>query len=132
MGGEYELQALSVPESIEDLHELIARAGRDHPDVNRDDLMMLETAVIEIVGNVVEHALPLGRVTYRCRLEVLDDALRVHLIDRGLGIVPWPPTEPDPLAESGRGLHLARALVHKLEYERIGDENRWVVERRRT
>jgi serine/threonine-protein kinase RsbW len=131
MAGDYELEALSVPESIEDLHELMDQARRDHPEVSREDLMMLETAVIEIAGNVVQHGRPEGRVAYRLRLEVLDDVLRVRLVDAGAGEVPWPPPDADPLSESGRGIALAEAAVDRLAYERVGEQNRWVVERLR-
>ena len=131
MAGEYELEALSVPESLEDLHDLMARARRDHPEVHSEDLMMLETAVVEIAGNVVEHGRPEGRAAYRMRLEVLDDLLRVRLTDAGAGAVPCAPQTADPLAESGRGLALADAVVDRLDYQRVGDQNRWVVERLR-
>jgi serine/threonine-protein kinase RsbW len=129
MGGDYELEALSVPQSIEELHDLMARVRHDHPEVHSEDLMMLETAVVEIAGNVVEHGRPEGRVPYRLRLEVLDHLLRARLVDAGAGAVPWPPREPDPMAEGGRGLALAGAVVDRLDYERVGDQNRWVVER---
>jgi serine/threonine-protein kinase RsbW len=131
MAGEYELEALSVPESIEDLHDLMDRARRDHPEVQSEDLMMLETAVIEIAGNVVEHGRPEGRVVFRLRLEVLDDLLRVRLVDDGSVAVPWPPGGADPLAESGRGLARADAVVDRLDYERAGAQNQWVLERLR-
>jgi serine/threonine-protein kinase RsbW len=62
---------------------------------------------------------------------VLDDVLPVHLVDAGSSAVPWPPADVDPLAESGRGLALAGAVVDRLDYERVGDQNRWVVERLR-
>ena len=131
MAGDYVLEALSVPESIEDLHDLMAQARRDHPEVGQEDLMMLETAVVEIAGNVVQHGRPEGRVAYRLRLEVLDDRLRVHLDDSGSSAVPWPPGGTDPLAEGGRGLALAGAAVDRIDYERVGDQNRWVLERLR-
>ena len=131
MAGEYELDAVSVPESIEDLHDLMERVRRDHPEVGDEDLMMLETAVVEIAGNVVQHGRPAGKVAYRLQLEVLDDRLRVRLDDSGTSEVPWPPGEADPLAEGGRGIALAGAVVDRLDYERVGDQNRWVLERLR-
>jgi serine/threonine-protein kinase RsbW len=131
MAGDYELEALSVPESIEDLHDLMDRARRDHPEVPSEDLMMLETAVVEIAGNVVQHGRPEGKVAYRLRLEVRDDLLRVRLVDAGSSEVPWPPPEADPLSESGRGLALADAAVDRMDYERVGGQNRWVLERLR-
>lgn len=131
MGGEYVLEGLSVPESIEDLHDLMTRVRRDHPEVGDEDVMMLETAVVEIAGNVVQHGRPEGRVAYRLQLDVLADRLRVRLVDSGSTEVPWPPGEVDPLAEGGRGLALAGAAVDHLGYERVGDRNHWVLERLR-
>ncbi len=131
MAGEYELDAVSVPESIEDLHDLMERVRRDHPEVGDEDLMMLETAVVEIAGNVVQHGRPEGKVAYRLQLEVLDDRLRVRLVDSGSGEVPWPPAEADPLAEGGRGLALAGAVLDRLDYDRVDDRNQWVLERLR-
>jgi serine/threonine-protein kinase RsbW len=107
------------------------RVRRDHPEVRADDLMMLETAVVEIAGNVVQHGRPEGRVAYRLSLEVLDDLLRVRLVDAGSHAVPWPPADADPLAEGGRGLALAGASVDRLDYQRVGGQNRWLVERLR-
>jgi serine/threonine-protein kinase RsbW len=58
--GDYLLEGLAVPESLNLLHDLLERVGREHPDLDAGDLMMFETAVIEVAGNVVEHGRPPG------------------------------------------------------------------------
>ena len=83
MTGDYVLEGLAVPESLNLLHDLLERAGREHPDLDARDLMMFETAVIEVAGNVVEHGRPHGRVTWAFRLSVLPDRLEAQLSDSG-------------------------------------------------
>jgi len=51
------------------------------------------------------------------------------LVDVGASPVPWPPRQADPLDEGGRGLVLAGAVVDRLDYQRVGDQNRWLLER---
>jgi len=64
-------------------------------------------------------------------------ALRLR-VTRGprLCIEVWDVSDREPVArgartldEGGRGLALASAVVDRLDYERAGDENQWVLER---
>ena len=50
----------------------------EHPDLDAGDLMMFETAVIEVAGNVVEHGRRPGSVTWAFRLSVLPDRLEAR------------------------------------------------------
>lgn len=132
MTGDYSLAALSVPESLNLLHDLLERVGQEHPDLAEQDLMLFETAVIEIVGNVVEHGRPTGKVSWQFELTVDPDRLAGLLTDSGehyehdLAAV-----MPDLLDESGRGMALARAAVDELTYQRVGPLNQWTMVRRR-
>ena len=83
MAGDYALQGFAVPEGVEDLHSLLERAGAEHPDLEPSDLMLFETAVIEIANNVVEHGVPPGQVRWRFALDVLAGELRATLSDSG-------------------------------------------------
>ena len=56
MTGEYVLEGLAVPESLNLLHDLLDRVGRDHPDVDSADLMLFETAVVKFVERRNENA----------------------------------------------------------------------------
>ena len=75
MSGDYLLEGLAVPESLNLLHDLLEEVGQEHPELAPSDLMMFETAVIEVAGNVVEHGQPPGRVRWSFRLSVLEDRL---------------------------------------------------------
>jgi len=133
--GEYRLEGLAVPETLDLLHGLLARAGAEHPDITPADLMMFETAVIEIAGNVVEHGVPPGEVTYGFRLVVLPDRLEGTLWDSGAPL-PEAPLEqgsvmPGEWREEGRGLALAGTVLDDLSCQRVAGGNRWRMTRLR-
>ena len=130
MTGDYVLEGLAVPESLNLLHDLLERVGREHPDLDAGDLMMFETAVIEVAGNVVEHGRPRGDVTWAFRLSVLPDRLDAQLSDSGEEYPggTWGTAMPtDLLQEDGRGLALATAVLDSLEYERSDTANHWTM-----
>lgn len=133
MTGDYSLDALAVPDSLNLLHELLQRAGREHPDIAQVDLMLFETAVIEIAGNVVEHGRPTGQVRWEFRLQVLPERLVGGLLDTGgayNGDV-WAGEMPGEMAESGRGIVMARMALDELRYERHEGVNHWTMRRER-
>ena len=104
------------------------------------DRTRVEMAVIEIVGNIIEHAFaadsgattPSRRVLH-VALRLAPDSIEAVLSDNGL------PTEldlesvtmPGDDAVSGRGLALAVAAVDELGYERVGGRNHWTLRCRR-
>ena len=134
MTGDYVLEGLAVPESLNLLHALLERVGQEHPDIDAADLMMFETAVIEVAGNVVEHGRPHGRVTWAFRLSVLPDRLEGELSDSGEEYPggTWGPMPDDLLQEDGRGLALATAVLDRLDYRRSDGVNHWTMLRHRS
>jgi serine/threonine-protein kinase RsbW len=127
MAGEYRLTGLAVPESLDQLHLLLDAVRRDHPELEPDDLMMFETAIIEVHGNVVQHGRPEGQVVYVFELAVLPDRLEGFLATTGEAAPDLSHVTElvDELAESGRGMWLARAALDDLAYARSGDRNTW-------
>ena len=123
----YILEGLAAPEMLDLLHELLARVGEEHTEVGTEDLAMIETAILEIAGNLVEHGRPAGRVAYSFSLHVLPDRLEGRLSDSGAELPDDPTGQemPDELAEHGRGLALAEAALDELSYERVGNANTW-------
>ncbi len=130
--------ALSAPATLEimDLvHAMLEHVWGSNPDVSDRDRMRFEMSVIEILGNVVEHAYAADHVSdpgmdgrrFDIVIGVTHEALMAHLSDNGL------PTAldlggvamPDELAESGRGLALATAALDDLSYERLEGRNHW-------
>jgi serine/threonine-protein kinase RsbW len=134
MTGEYLLEGLAVPESLNLLHDLLEQVGREHPDLAAGDLMLFETAVIEVAGNVVEHGQPQGRVSWTFHLSVLPDRLEARLSDSGEEYPggTWGTQMPvDLMQEDGRGLALATAVLDRLDYQRSDDANHWTMYKQR-
>ena len=132
-GDAYVLEGLAVPAELDRLHLLLEQAAADHPDVPARDVMLLETAVMEIANNVVEHGRPSGEVAWSFRLAVEPGVLVAELRDSGQDVAhldDHDPAMPDELAESGRGLPLASAALDELAYRREGDHNLWTMLRR--
>ena len=132
-GERYTIDGMSVPEELDRLHALFEQVATDHPDLDGADLMLFETAVMEIAGNVVEHGRPAGRVSWVFDLEVTPERLTGELSDSGqeyLGDLS--PAMPEALAESGRGLALAGAALDELDYRRGDDANHWTMVRHRS
>ncbi|WP_392544483.1 ATP-binding protein [Oryzobacter telluris] len=125
MAGNYRVDTLAVPETLNLLHDLLDRVRTDHPDVERTDLMLFETAVIEIANNVVEHGRPPGTVHYSFTLDVEPDKLRGLLSEGGEALPELRFVMPGHDSEEGRGLALAKMALDDLEYERVGDHNEW-------
>ncbi|HET6919786.1 MAG TPA: ATP-binding protein [Jiangellaceae bacterium] len=133
MDGEYAVEGVALPDTLEQLHLLIARVAVDHPEVGAEDLSMLETAVIEIAGNLIEHGRPPGEVRYTFTLRVHPDRLIAVLSDSGeaLPVSLSQPSMPDELTEDGRGLFLAHAVLDTLDYARPVEANTWEMTRLR-
>ena len=132
MTGEYVLEGLAVPQSLNELHDLLELVGAEHPELTESDLMLFETAVIEVAGNVVEHGRPPGEVRWAFRLLVHPDRLEARLSDGGQEYPggTWGTEMPDSMDEDGRGLALADAVLHSLTYQRTDDANHWTMVRR--
>lgn len=139
MSGDYTLRGLSVPESLDQLHDLLQQVAGEHESVEATDLMLFETAVIEIAGNVVEHGRPHGNVAWTFDLAVLPDRLAAVLSDDGqaydldeeqMADGRWAMPE-DTFAEDGRGLALASVALDELDYQRTGGINSWTMVRLR-
>jgi len=126
---------ISVPArlgSLDLVHPALEQLWEAHDNVTRLDRMRLETAVVEIFVNIVEHA-------YRADSEG-QDARRLELVltvgeagaeatflDNGepAEIDLSEVTMPDADSESGRGLAMALAALDDLGYERVDGRNRW-------
>jgi len=126
-------------ESIELVHDLAERLWQAEPDVDLTDRIRIETAVAEVIGNIVRHTRRLdapGSDTRRVQVTMWCDAEEVgaEFVDNGLpaAIDLSQVTLPDDDAESGRGLALALAAVDELDYERRSGRNHWRLRCRRS
>ena len=136
------LMARADPDVLELVHAALAQLWSLHEEV--DDLVRVkfETAVVEILGNIIEHAYrvdaelgPHGASRrFHLVLGVSDSKVMATFGDNGeptaldLSNVEMPGED----AESGRGLPLAKAALDVLDYERLGTRNVWRLEANRT
>ncbi|MBA2753708.1 MAG: ATP-binding protein [Chloroflexia bacterium] len=126
------------PPDMGSVHDALARfwlgvTAHHHGAIETRWQVEFETAVGEIVANVVRHAHPPDSVPnpVRVMFHLFEDRIEAHLLDHGIPFVdPGPRAAAvysiDQLPEGGWGLDLARGLVDHLLYER-GDDgtNAW-------
>ncbi len=134
--GEHVRTGLALPEALDEVHALLEEVAAAHPAVDGTDLMRLETALVELVGNIIEHGRPPGEVRYGVRVEVRAEELVAHLSDDAVDLAPssadHDAEEVDVWAESGRGLALAGAIVDELVHQPNHPGNAWRLRQRRT
>ena len=111
------------------LHDLWSR----QPHVPHDVRTQVAIATAEIGANIIEHSGRGRPVWIRMGLNVFDNQVHITFTDNGppaaidLGAV----SMPDPMAERGRGLALARAVLDQLSYRRDDFGNHWTLVSRR-
>jgi serine/threonine-protein kinase RsbW len=95
------------------------------------DVMLFETAIVEIANNVVEYGRPEGKVRWKFTIRVREDEIEAEVDDTGQTFTPASgKAMPGEDAEGGRGLAIAEALLDKMEFRRMGDTNHWRVVRK--
>ena len=129
----HEITVPAVPASLDRVHALLEEVWSVNPDVLGDDRMQVEIGVIEIAGNIVEHAAAPAPMDFHLAIAVHEDRIEARLRDPGRRVeVDFDNAAmPDSMAESGRGLAMVLAVVDELTYRHDGAQNHWLVVRRR-
>ena len=129
MAGEYRITGTATVEALERVHGLFASITEP---LSPTDHMLFETAVVEVIGNVIAHGRPRGEVRFDLMVEVRDHELVAVVNENGQD---WPAdmntVMPGESAESGRGLPLLRAVLDELKFRREGDWSVWTLRRHR-
>lgn len=117
---------------LDRVHHALEELWRTAGDVGEIDRIAVETALVEVAGNVVRHG-PDGRwhgdgVHLTVRPDVVVAVARQAGPPPMLDLVP---TMPSAEAESGRGLAIVAALVD-VTCTAEGHGTRWTLTRRRT
>lgn len=129
----YRVTVPAEPDGLEHLHALIDRARRDWPAVHGNDFDLLETAIIELAGNVARHGRPTGATDVTLSVSINEFALDATLVDAGTRFeVDLDETDlPPELEEAGRGIAMARIAVDELHYDHVDGVNTWHLLRNR-
>lgn len=119
-----------VDQLLEALDQLIQQAS----DVSAEDHTLFSLAVSEIATNIVTHGRCPGnaQVTVKADLSVRDDVLFAQFKDDAapVDVVLEEAKLPDELAESGRGLAIAKMALDRLSHE-VDDGHTWTLVRKR-
>lgn len=123
------LRTVACPDALDQIEDVLAGLWTRHPHVPEDIRMRLGIAVNEIAANIIEHATAaVGRlVRLQMWAHVRDNEVLITLTDDGMPLSADLPSDdmPDELAERGRGLPLARAVLNRLNYHRADELNHW-------
>ncbi len=117
----------------DEVQRTLDEAWAIHSEVPKNTRFEVATAAAEVCNNILDHAGRGRDLQIRMEAWVLGDHVRIEFTDDGL------PADmnlaslhmPDVMAESGRGLALARASVAEMSYRRDGSLNRWTLISRR-
>jgi serine/threonine-protein kinase RsbW len=129
----FSLRVPATADALEAVHALLHQFWHAVPRMGDADRMRFDLAVAEVAANIVEHCGSTIELTLNLRQ--FDDRVEADFDENGVALPPdviEAAVEPDdPLAESGRGLVLARSALDEFAYERDGDHNHWHLVRRR-
>jgi serine/threonine-protein kinase RsbW len=131
--GHFSVTAPAEPDGLERIHHLIDQVRRQRPELGREDVDMLEMAVVELAGNVARHGRLGGASEMSLVVDVHHDRLEAELRDRGrpLDVDVDDARLPPAMVEAGRGIAMARLGVDELTYEHLDGTNVWRLLRRR-
>lgn len=116
----HRLEMDSGPEALAEIERLLTYAWSAHPHVPEIIRTQVAIATAEIGANIVEHA-SAGRLSRLAMvIRVLANQVLVEFTDNGgpLRVDLNAVSLPDDMAERGRGLPLAKAVLDRLIYQR--------------
>lgn len=122
----------SRADGMEAVHEALDRlwTGLDSAGPASRDRLAFDIAVVEVASNIIRHS---GSDHFDLELTVTPAEARATFGDGGKPLsvdLRALRCQADPMAEHGRGLHLAQASCHQLDYVREDGRNRWTIVRR--
>lgn len=129
------LRLMSPPDTVDTVHDLLDSTWDAVPDLHMRDRMALDTAIIELAANVIQHANRGRPITATLTIIAFADRIEATLSDSGeigdVDIDGRMMPAADELAESGRGIALMKALVDTVEHRRVDGFNHWTLVRAR-
>lgn len=127
------LWIVEAPHSLDALQrfrESLSAVWLEHPEIPTSIQIEISIASAEIAANIVEHSGMTCSGKIRMEVAIYSEEVRVRFFDNGreLDIDLDSVRLPHELAERGRGLALARAVLSQLYYERCAQRyNCWTL-----
>jgi len=126
---EWSLETHAGPDALDRIHRALDALWSVHEEIPDAIRMQLAIAVAEVGANIIEHAGQGRPVRVRMDMDCRDHQVQIEFTDAGL------PADididslhmPDEMAERGRGLALARAVLSRLTYRREDGVNHWTL-----
>lgn len=122
------LETTAGAQALDEIESFLEQTWTEYEQVPPAVRLQLGIAAGEIGANIVEHAARGQPVRIRMEVSVLADSVRIVFIDDGVparvnldGV-----SLPDEMAERGRGLALAQAVLDELSYRRT-TQNEWTM-----
>jgi serine/threonine-protein kinase RsbW len=94
----------------------LCRAALENVGAEGESIDDMELAVSEACSNVLRHAAGTEQ-EYELRVRIEDNVCTIRVIDTGAGFEEATLVGPELNSESGRGIHLMRHLVDRLNFE---------------
>ena len=126
-------QYLSVPpDDVDAVHDFLHDIWAENPHIPSYDQMSFETAIIELVANIILYSVAVSGVTCEVTIEALEDEIRARISDNGelTELELEAHIMPDAFSESGRGIALIKALVDDFTFDPSGNKNEWRMSKR--
>ena len=123
------LDTFTGPRTLDDIQDGLTAPWAAHSEVPERIRTRLGLAVAEVGANIIEHAGQGGPVRLRMESVVGGNVVTVTFTDEGVA-APVDLTSvamPAALAERGRGLAIAQAVLSELAYRRRGAVNEWTL-----
>lgn len=129
---DYTAVVRSPPDTVDDAHDFLQRVWSERPDVSAAERMAMETALSELVTNVIQNN-PHREVLCAVTLEIHPELIVLQTADTGVVVDGSPDVASMPCdeAEHGRGLALIRMITDGLSYHHDGERNVWRAQKAR-
>lgn len=124
------LETVTGPHTLDEIQRTLDDMWAAHPGVPDGIRMELSIAVAEIAANIIEHAGGGQPIPVRMEVRMVPGEVHVEFTDHGrfaahVDLTNLPPVEE--MAERGRGLPLAQAVLARLSYRRNDVGNHWLL-----